>query len=157
MVSCYPSKFVTSPQFEIVDIAAGRSFAKELTRIEDSVVCLKIRVAVDIPSHFCTWPVTDEAAFGRIAGDQQEARNCIDTVIRVFAPLRYEVDGRGDTMRQLQLDSGMNIDKVHWSRTGIRQNAEVVADREDRVEGTQRVTAGVISAGDVRLDAKARA
>src|SRR5580658_8567440 len=138
-------------------MAAGRSLAKELTRIKHSIICLKIRVAVDIPPHFGPWPVTDETALARIAGDQQEARNRINTVIRVLAPLGDEVHGRRDAMRQLQLDSGMNIDKVHWSRTGIRQNAEVVADREDRVEGTQRVTAGVISAGDVRLDAKARA
>src|ERR1700722_12016279 len=129
------SEFVTGPQFEIVDIAAGRSFAKELTRIKDSIVCLKIRVAVDLPSHFGTWPVTDETALARIAGDQQEARNRINTVIRVLAPLLDEVHGRRDTMRQLQLYSGMNIDKIHWSRTGIRQNAEVVADGEDRVEG----------------------
>ena len=49
-------------------------------------------------------------------------------------------------MRQLQLDAGMNIDKIHWSGTGIRQNTEVIAEREDRVEGAERVTVGVDSA-----------
>ncbi len=51
----------------------------------------------------------------------------------------------------------MNVDKIHWSGTGISQNAEVVAEREDRVEGTERVAVGVISAGDVCLDAEPRA
>src|SRR5580704_2624137 len=105
MVSCYPSKFVTSPQFEIVDIAAGRSFAKELTRIKDSVIGLKIRVSVYLPTHFGARPVSDEAGLTRIAGDLQEAGNRINTVICVLAPLRYEVHGRRDIMRQLQLDS----------------------------------------------------
>src|SRR5580692_6039568 len=60
-------------------------------------------------------------------------------------------------MGQLQLDAGMNIDKIHWSGTGIRQNAKVVTEWEDRVEGAERVTVGVISAGDVRLEAQPRA
>src|ERR1700722_18144166 len=85
------SEFVTGPQFEIVDIAARRGFAKELTRIKDSIVCLKIGVAVDLPSHFSTWPVPDETALARVAGDLQEAGNRINTVVQVLAPLGDEV------------------------------------------------------------------
>ena len=67
---------------------AGRGLAQELACIKYAVVSLKIRMAVNLPSRFDAGPVSDKAALARIACDQQEARNGIDTVVQVFSPLR---------------------------------------------------------------------
>jgi hypothetical protein len=45
----------------------------------------------------------------------------------------------------------VKIDEVDWSGAGRGENAEVVSQREDRVEGSKGIMAWIVPAGDVGL------
>src|SRR5580704_13948892 len=73
------SEFVTSPQFEIVDVAARRCFFQKLPGVKNSVVGLKPGVTVNLPTRFYTRPITHEPCTAVAGWNEQKSRNGIHT------------------------------------------------------------------------------
>src|SRR5580693_5109692 len=55
------SKLVSCPQLQVINVAAGRRFFQKLPGIKNSVVGLKIRMPVDLPTDLGAWSVSDES------------------------------------------------------------------------------------------------
>src|SRR5258708_38918328 len=100
--------------------------------MEDPVVCLEVGVPIDLPPNLYTWPIADEAGAARSRRYQQKSGNRIDAVAEILSPLKEHVRRNSHSMRQLSLNSRMEINEIHrtWSR--ISENSEIVANWEHR-------------------------
>src|ERR1700733_3015822 len=113
-------------------------------------------MTVSLPSNLCARPISHVASSTVARRADQRSGNRVDTIEHVLSPLEDPISRDGNCSWQLRLDAGMNIDEIQWSRPGCREYAEIIAHREQRVEGAQQVCVRIISAGDVGFDAETR-
>src|SRR5260370_3503521 len=153
------SKFVPSPQSPVIQVASWLGFLQKTSRIKNSVISLKPKMSVHLPSHFRAGPVADEACPTVTRGSDQEAWKCVNTIFKTLPPLDNPVERGCDVMRESPINFRMEIDKVDSTWTSSSSHhAEIVSRREQGVKSSEWVgiRLWMIPAGDVSLPAESR-
>lgn len=108
-------------------------------------------MSVDLPAHLGAGPVAHESCAASVGRNQKKARHSIHAVIYVFAPLNDEICRDRDAMRQLRLNPWMHVDEVDRTGARIRQDAEIVSDRVDRIECSECVAVRIVATRNIGL------
>src|SRR5215475_6956801 len=101
---------------------------------------------IRLPAHFRAWSVSDEACIAFSRGNNQKSGNGIYSVSQTFAPLKYPIDRSCNTTRQRHFSARMHVDKVDGTRAGRGEDAKIIALREQRIEGAERVLPRIVAA-----------
>src|SRR5260370_7818213 len=94
------SKFGPSPQSPVIQVAFWLGFLQKTSRIKNSVIPLKPKMSVHLPSHFRAGPVADEACPTVTRGSDQDAWNCVNTTFKILPPLHNPVERGCDGIRE---------------------------------------------------------
>src|SRR5260370_33299331 len=111
------SKFGPSPQSPVIQVAFWLGFLQKTSRIKNSVIPLKPKMSVHLPSHFRAGPVADEACPTVTRGSDQDAWKSVNTIFKTLPPLDNPVERRCDVMREIAITLRGEIDKVDSTST----------------------------------------
>src|SRR5580658_9117435 len=99
-----------------------------------------------LPTNLRARPIPDVARLACIAAADQESRYVVDAVVKTLSPLHDPVKRGSDIVRQCYLHVRMNIYKVERAGSRCSQDPEIVALREQRIEGAQSIRGRMIPA-----------
>src|SRR5258708_12306737 len=104
------SKFVPSPQSPVIQVASWLGFLQKTSRIKNSVISLKPKMSVHLPSHFRAGPVADEACPTVTRGSDQDAWKCVNTIFKTLPPLDNPLEPRCHVIPKLPINF---ISQIH--------------------------------------------
>ena len=110
---------------------------KKGTGEKDTVVSLNIRVGVTLPADFDPRAMPNETSLAGARGYKEISGHVIDSVAQALPPPDHPVCLGTDVMRKIGMDVGMKVIEIEGPRAGVRENTEVVADREQGIEGSE--------------------
>jgi hypothetical protein len=130
-------KLVSGPQRPVVEIAPRLCFLQETASIENSIVSLKPKMPVGLPSQLHAGPVSDKSRLTTIGSSDQKAGYSVDAILKTLSPLKNPIGRHRHVMRKRRLDVRMNIDEVNRTGTRRSQNSKVVSLWKKGIEGSQ--------------------
>src|SRR5258708_684326 len=111
---------------------------------------------IRLPAHFRARTVSDEARITFSRRNNQEAGHGIHSVSQTLPPLEDPIDGDSHTLRQRRFNARVCVYKVDGAGAGRGEDAKIIALREQRIEGPERVRPRIVAARDVRFSAESR-
>ena len=111
-------------------------------------------MSVNLPADLGAGPVPDEPRATSVGRNEKKARHSIHTFVYVFAPLSDDICRDRDAMRQVRLNPWMHVDEVDRTGARIREDAEIVSDGVDRIEGSECVAGWIVAARNIGLYAE---
>ena len=109
-----------------------------------------------LPAHFRARTVSHKACVTLSGRNNQESWNGVHSVSQTFPPLKDPIDGYSHTFRQRSFRARVGVDKINRAGASGRENTEVIALREKRIESSESVRAWVVTARNVCLRAESR-
>src|SRR6266478_6054473 len=113
-------------------------------------------MTIHLPAHFRARTVPDEARITFSCRNNQKSGDGIHSVSQTLPPLKNPIDGDSHTPRQSCFNARVGVDKVDGAGASRGENAKIIALREQRIEGPERVRPRIVAARDVRLNAESR-
>src|SRR5690348_18208652 len=101
-------------------------------------------------------PVSNKPLPAVSCWNNKKAWHRVNAILQALSPLKDPVERPAHVMRNRGFDAWMQVNEVHRTRAGCGQNTEIVALRKQSIKRSQRMRAGMIPAGNVSLEAKAR-
>src|SRR5713101_7678775 len=111
-------------------------------------------MSICLPAHFRARTVSDEACIALSCWNDQKSRNGIHPVSQTLPPLKDPIDADSHTLRQRCFSARVYVNKVDGAGASRGENAKIIALREQRIEGPERVRPRIVAARDVRFSAE---
>src|SRR6266705_933210 len=111
---------------------------------------------VRLPANLRARTVSHETRVALSCRNNQKSGDGIHSVSQTLPPLEDPIDGDSHTLRQRRFNARVCVNKVDGSRAGRCEDAKIIALREQRIEGPERVRPRIVAARDVRLNAESR-
>jgi hypothetical protein len=106
---------------------------------------------IRLPAHFRARTVSDEARITFSRRNNQESGHGIHSVSQTLPPLEDPIDGDSHTLRQRPFNARVCVYKVDGAGASRGEDAKIIALREQRIEGPERVLPRIVAARDVRF------
>src|ERR1700722_14929278 len=88
--------------------------------------------------------------------NNEKPRHGVNAILQAFSPLEDPVERPTHVMRKRGFDARMQVNEVHRTGAGCGQNTKIVTLRKQSIKRSQRVRAGMISTGNISLQAETR-
>src|SRR6266436_8638924 len=111
-------------------------------------------MTIHLPAHFRARTVPDEARITFSCRNNQKSGDGIHSVAQTLPPLKDPIDGDSHTPRQSCFNARVGVYKVDGAGASRGEDAKIIALREQRIEGPERVLARIVAARDVRFSAE---
>src|ERR1700687_4611379 len=109
---------------------------------------------IRLPAQFRAGTVSDEACIALSCRNNQKSRDGIHSISQALPPLKDPIDGGSHAVRQRRFSARVYVNKVDGAGACSGENAKIIALREQRIEGPERVPRRIVPARDVRLSAE---
>ncbi len=130
---------------------------KKRTGEKHAIVFRNVKVGVPLPTDLDSGSMPSEASLAAAGGHKDISGHVVYAVVQALPPPDHPVCIDTDVVRKIGVDVGVKVVEIHGAGSGVGENTKVVADREQRVEGSQIVIVGiVVAAGHVRAKANTR-
>src|SRR5882724_6359496 len=113
-------------------------------------------MSIYLPAHFRARTVSDKACITLSCGNNQKSGDGVHSISQALPPLKDPIDGDSHTPRQRRFNARVYVNKVDGAGTGRGEDAKIIALREQRIEGAERVLPRIVATRDVRFSAESR-
>src|SRR5216683_3959801 len=113
-------------------------------------------MSIYLPAHFRARTVSDKACITLSCGNNQKSGDGVHSISQALPPLKDPIDGDSHTLRQRCFSARVYVNKVDGAGASRGENAKIIALREQRIEGPERVRPRIVAARDVRFSAESR-
>src|SRR5229473_1098921 len=108
-------------------------------------------MSIYLPAHFRARTVSDKACITLSCGNNQKSGDGVHSISQALPPLKDPIDGDSHTLRQRCFSARVYVNKVDGAGASRGENAKIIALREQRIEGPERVRPRIVAARDVRF------
>ena len=119
---------------------------KKWTGEKNAVVSLNVKVGVTLPADLDSGSMPNEPSLAAAGGHKEISGHVVYAVVQALPPPDHPVCIGTDVMRKIGANGGMKIVEVNRPWAGVGEDAEVVSDREQRIEGLQIVVVWIVVA-----------
>src|SRR5260370_23645794 len=113
-------------------------------------------MSIHLPAHFRARTVSDEACIALSCRNNQKSGDGVPSISQALPPLKDPIDGGSHAVRQRRFSARVYVNKVDGAGASRGENAKIIALREQRIEGPERVRPRIVAARDVRFSAESR-
>src|SRR6266700_4881340 len=110
---------------------------------------------VRLPANLRARTVSNETRVAPCRNNQKSGDG-VNSISQTLPPLKDPIDGGSHAVRQRRFSARMYVNKVDRAGASRGENAKIIALREQRIEGPERVRPRIVAARDVRLGAESR-
>src|SRR6266702_8133761 len=111
---------------------------------------------VRLPANLRARTVSNETRVALSCRNNQKSGDGVNSISQTLPPLKDPIDGGSHAVRQRRFSARMYVNKVDRAGASRGENAKIIALREQRIEGPERVRPRIVAARDVRLGAESR-
>src|SRR6266566_2930903 len=111
---------------------------------------------VRLPANLRARTVSNETRVALSCRNNQKSGDGVNSISQTLPPLKDPIDGGSHAVRQRRFSARVYVNKVDGARAGRGEDAKIIALREQRIEGPERVRPRIVAARDVRLGAESR-
>src|SRR5580658_5722308 len=115
------------------------ALTKKWTGEKNAIVSLNVKVGVTLPADLDSGSMPNETSLAAAGGYNNVSGHVVYAVVQALPPPDHPVSFDTDVMREIGVDVGMKVIEIDGPWAGVGEDTEVVADREQRIEGSQTV------------------
>src|SRR6202040_3758335 len=109
---------------------------------------------VRLPANLHARTVSNEARVALSCRNNQKSGDGVHSISQALPPLKDPIDGGSHAVRQRRFSARVYVNKVDGAGASRGEHAKIIALREQRIEGAERVRPRIVATGDVCLGAE---
>src|SRR6266700_2389661 len=111
---------------------------------------------VRLPANLRARTVSNETRVALSCRNNQKSGDGVNSISQTLPPLKDPIDGGSHAVRQRRFNARVYVNKVDGAGAGRGEDAKIIALREQRIEGAERVLPRIVATRDVRFSAESR-